>query len=464
MTKDQLVRLLRDPSQIDEQDFVGLEKLHAEFPYAYPLSLLKLLHLKAQDSYMYQSALSQTALLSPDREKLWQWVEGEDSGVSIESPTETSSASENQSLPEPQIESTPEPQIEKTPEPIPEPVAEPVSDPVSETVREEVEVEEEVVEKTDFDTEIETPAADPPAIKPAKPLDDAPPKKLGDDLSHLPDKVRAVIERSRSIHRKINESEAAESEEPLETPIETTDSGLEEVEVAPLETPPSNAADEVGLEILEEEAEFLSFTPQESVQSEEETESTTEEVEQDEWEDTPSVEDETQEVQPVEITDSEGKHSFSVWLQMTKGEETEDEVEETPLSEGDVEGAEGEAGEKGEAELEGSTEDDMETQGDVPVKEAPKTLDEKMELIDQFIRKPPRFKPNKKNQNTLDMSKISEKSDSSIITETLAQVYRQQKHYDKAIEAYEILRLKYPEKSGLFADRILEIKKLKENK
>ena len=35
---------------------------------------------------------------------------------------------------------------------------------------------------------------------------------------------------------------------------------------------------------------------------------------------------------------------------------------------------------------------------------------------------------------------------SSIMTETLAKIYLEQKKYTKAIQAYEILILKYPEK------------------
>jgi hypothetical protein len=49
------------------------------------------------------------------------------------------------------------------------------------------------------------------------------------------------------------------------------------------------------------------------------------------------------------------------------------------------------------------------------------------------------------------------------MTETLAKVFLEQKKYHKAIQAYEILILKYPEKSSLFADRIIEIKNLQQN-
>ena len=47
------------------------------------------------------------------------------------------------------------------------------------------------------------------------------------------------------------------------------------------------------------------------------------------------------------------------------------------------------------------------------------------------------------------------------MTETLAKVYLAQNNYKKAIQAYRILSLKYPEKSGFFADRISAIKNYK---
>ena len=50
------------------------------------------------------------------------------------------------------------------------------------------------------------------------------------------------------------------------------------------------------------------------------------------------------------------------------------------------------------------------------------------------------------------------------MTETLAKVYLEQKKYKKAIQAYRILSLKYPEKSSFFANRIKAVKELqKEN-
>jgi hypothetical protein len=50
------------------------------------------------------------------------------------------------------------------------------------------------------------------------------------------------------------------------------------------------------------------------------------------------------------------------------------------------------------------------------------------------------------------------------MTETLAKVFIKQKKYDKALQAYQILRLKYPEKNSFFADQIKTIKRLEKKK
>ena len=49
----------------------------------------------------------------------------------------------------------------------------------------------------------------------------------------------------------------------------------------------------------------------------------------------------------------------------------------------------------------------------------------------------------------------------NLMTETLAKVYLEQGHYEKAITAFEILSLKYPQKSSLFANQIKAIKQIK---
>ncbi|CAI8433989.1 MAG: Uncharacterised protein [Flavobacterium sp. SCGC AAA160-P02] len=81
-------------------------------------------------------------------------------------------------------------------------------------------------------------------------------------------------------------------------------------------------------------------------------------------------------------------------------------------------------------------------------------------LIDRFIEKNPKISSANKNVNT-SIQIAKNKSNKSLMTETLAKVYLEQKKFSEAIKAYEILRLKYPEKSGFFADQIKRIKDLK---
>ena len=92
-------------------------------------------------------------------------------------------------------------------------------------------------------------------------------------------------------------------------------------------------------------------------------------------------------------------------------------------------------------------------------------------LIDRFLRSDHRgFKRISGRQQdeeiTLDQ-RITEKSDlenDDLITETLANIYFEQKKYEKALMAYQKLSLKYPEKSIYFASRIKEIEVVKNNK
>jgi tetratricopeptide (TPR) repeat protein len=95
--------------------------------------------------------------------------------------------------------------------------------------------------------------------------------------------------------------------------------------------------------------------------------------------------------------------------------------------------------------------------------EADDSISKKMELIDRFIETNPKIVPAKTSPSPLvNIDRFSQDS-SSLMTETLARVYLEQKKYSKAIQAYEILILKYPEKSVFFADRISDIKILQQN-
>ena len=86
----------------------------------------------------------------------------------------------------------------------------------------------------------------------------------------------------------------------------------------------------------------------------------------------------------------------------------------------------------------------------------------KEEIINRFIKSNPKIVPIEKHKQEIKFLKKEPKT--FLMTHTLAKVYLEQKKYKNAIQAYKILSLKYPEKSGFFADQIKRIKILEKNK
>ncbi len=84
-------------------------------------------------------------------------------------------------------------------------------------------------------------------------------------------------------------------------------------------------------------------------------------------------------------------------------------------------------------------------------------------IINKFIQSNPKISAVKHGTPSSINIDINKEDTTSLMTETLAKVYLEQKKYQKAIQAYEILILKYPEKSSFFADRISDIKILQQN-
>ena len=88
----------------------------------------------------------------------------------------------------------------------------------------------------------------------------------------------------------------------------------------------------------------------------------------------------------------------------------------------------------------------------------------KNSLIDKFIETNPKIKPIDKNTVNQYVKPEDSAENESLMTETLAKVYLEQQKFENAIKAYRILILKYPEKSGFFADQIKAINILQKNK
>ena len=159
--------------------------------------------------------------------------------------------------------------------------------------------------------------------------------------------------------------------------------------------------------------------------------------------------DSSEEVQPAEVAEAEEelqlgkpisftrdeKYSFSEWLQLTSLKGIR---KKTPEGGSDTKEAKEE--------------------------EADNERKKKFDLIDKFIESNPRIRTTEEASEVVDLKSSTKLDKNALMTETLAQVYLEQKKYKNAIQAYKILSLKYPEKSSFFADRIKAVKKLQKNK
>nr|WP_315162533.1 tetratricopeptide repeat protein [uncultured Flavobacterium sp.] len=132
---------------------------------------------------------------------------------------------------------------------------------------------------------------------------------------------------------------------------------------------------------------------------------------------------------PLDFSKSE-QHSFQEWLQLSRTE---------PIQR------------------------DKESAINLPLPIIDEDKRKKLELIDKFIEASPKISPVKHGVASTVTFDLNAADNSFLMTETLARVYLEQKKYQKAIQAYEILILKYPEKSSFFADRISDIKILQHN-
>ncbi len=138
---------------------------------------------------------------------------------------------------------------------------------------------------------------------------------------------------------------------------------------------------------------------------------------------------------PLEFKKDE-KHSFAEWLNLTKTKPINRADEVINVTQ--------------PAAIAEQAHDEEETKTD------------QRAIIDTFLDKNPKILPSKE-YTPKPLLYRDEIHHEGLMTETLARIYLEQKNYDKAIQSYKILSLKYPEKSSFFADQIQAVKELQEN-
>ncbi|AWK04483.1 hypothetical protein HYN56_09650 [Flavobacterium crocinum] len=243
-------------------------------------------------------------------------------------------------------------------------------------------------------------------------------------------KTEAVVEQSTS--DAIEEEEEGVIEEmiipePKLNPLER--SILSSIKEAETVIPKVEIQEDIQEKIIEQEAA-------EQVQ-EEIIEETEEEIEEETTEPVKTATEHLEIGKPLDFSLRE-KHSFQEWLQLSRTEPIDRSNDLSP-----------EEKEAKEAEEKAKQEEERQ---------------KKASIIDKFIENNPKISPIKPGNNAPIIQIESAPEDNSyLMTETLARVYLEQKKYTKAIQAYEILILKYPEKITFFADRISDIKILQQN-
>ena len=491
MDAKDFIKLLDNPQEVEKISVDELKKLSLEYPYSQPVQLLYTIRLSQSSEYLFSRQLGKTAILTDDRSVLFDLFERdqEELGTTtvITQPMEVNKKVEEEPVEEKeplisQLEAAikPEPIKEIIPEPV-QPKAEPEVKPVAEV----------------------TPVPPQPEVK-----EEAPKSRL--DLTGLTpkEKVQAILAENKRIREEMANKKAGISPEPpsveevkaepeapspAEDTLEMEEPPVElpvaEEPLAPAYYPPvpeyTYEQPPVPEEVVEPEAgvarpETVSEVPIDMPLAE----AVVENQESDLSEETPAIE-EVEDVKPplqpeepilftideeapepvfsiddaddysqpnyqvaevreqVEPTPvapqnlSSEKHSFAEWLQILKNKEADTEKQE---------------GQKQEPK------EQTEDKRKLP-------LAKKIELLDSFVEKLPEIK--RKNlysapteKPTVRPGEYGGENDDMLVTETLAKVYISQKHYQKAIKAFEILKLKYPEKSSFFADQISEVRNL----
>lgn len=455
MDANEFINLLKNPEKVEGKSVEELKKLAAEYPYSQPVQLLYAVRLSQSSEYLFNRQLGKTSILTDDRSVLFDLFERE-ADEAVEGNLELSLDEKLQkefNIEERESEKDettfPKDRVEQKMVHPPKPV---VPEP-----------------KPEVPPKVETPIAKEETKLEPKP---AAPKP---DLSKLSpaERVKAILEENRRLREEFAGKKRGEPIPEAPKPEVKEKTPELEIEEAPIveepvvavepfqETVEEPKAEEVIEEQISEKIEETEEQTQELIEVnipvftiEEEKQEPVFEIGEDDF----STEEVEEEKTPEEVND-EVEISFGPEITAKAPKEEKEDSAKNAHSFG------------GWLRHLSSSAKDAESEDIEPDEEKP-SLDEKINLLDKFVEKLPELKQKARFQvkkepakENINMNRLmDDNDDGSMVTETLARVYIKQKHYDKAIKAYEIMKLKYPEKSGFFADQISEIKKLSNSK